>query len=86
MTDDQATTELPDEWLTTITFSTTYIRLPEEVAIVVGYDFQQSHHCMECGDRVGAATMANHARWHAGLPPKPKAAKDTNGRRPAVEP
>jgi len=63
---------LTAEKLTTVQFSTTYVQLPEAVAIVVGYDFQQSHHCMECGDRVGSASMANHARWHAGLPPKEK--------------
>jgi hypothetical protein len=63
---------IEDGQKTTIQFSTTYVMLPEHVAVVVGYDFQTSHHCMECGDRVGSASMANHARWHCGLPPKPK--------------
>lgn len=57
-------------------FSTTYSRLPEAVAAVVGYDLQAVTYCMECGDRVGGGSVQNHARWHVGLPPKPKAKKD----------
>ena len=63
------------EKLDTVSFSTTYTVLPEAVALVVGYDMQASHHCMECGERVGGASMLNHARWHAGMAPKVKAPK-----------
>jgi hypothetical protein len=68
------------EQLQSVSFSTTYTVLPESAAVVLGYDMTKTHYCMECGDRVGEASMANHARWHAHLPPKPKVPKDTNGR------
>jgi hypothetical protein len=73
------------ERLTQIQFSTTYQLLPEEVALVVGYELQASHHCMECGERVGAGSMLNHARLHAGLAAKPKASKRALERPGAVQ-
>jgi hypothetical protein len=66
----------PGPPLDEVSFSTTYTVLSEEVAAVLGYRLAQRHFCMECGDKVGAGSMDNHARWHAGLPPKPKKGAD----------
>jgi hypothetical protein len=68
--------------LASVSFSTVYVRLPDMVADVVGFEMQASHHCMECGERVGGATMLDHARWHVDLPPKPKPPKNGQPAKP----
>jgi hypothetical protein len=57
----------------TLDVATTVRQLPDEVAEVVGYEFQTTHVCMDCGERIGNGSLVNHARQHLGLPPKKKA-------------
>lgn len=58
--------------LAEVQVSLTFKRLTEEVAEIVGYSVAKAYYCMECGDKVGEGSLMNHARWHLGLPPKPK--------------
>lgn len=58
--------------LVRIDVSTVVEELEPRIAEILGYSFQTSHHCMECGERIGQQQLVNHARFHAGLPPKPR--------------
>jgi hypothetical protein len=59
---------MPERPLVTLDIATTVRQLPEEVAEIVGYQFQTTHVCMDCGVRISNGGLVRHARDHAGIP------------------
>jgi hypothetical protein len=64
---------MPDRPLVSLDIATNVRQLSEEVAEVVGYQFQTTHICMECGVRISNGGLVRHAREHAGIPAPQKA-------------